>query len=379
MSNRARCRLNLLYLITGLDVGGTEKVLARLVAGLNKERYRILVCSLQKRGPVADEIERCGIKVVSLDMEGKLNLNAPLKLFSLLKKEKVDILHSYLFHANLLARIVGRLARVPIIISSERTMEMEGRHRLIINRLTAPLADCITVNSNSVREFVSHRIGIDSQKLVTIYNGLDVSDFQRKEGDSSGVKKKWGIDSDKVVIGCVARFDPPKGVEYLLQAAVRVIAKHPNALFLLVGYGPLRRKLEDMTEELGLASKVIFTGECNDVPGMLSIMDIFVLPSLYEGFPNAVLEAMAASRPVVATSVAGIPEIVVDNETGLLVPRANPEALAEAINTLIQYPEMAEKMGQAGRSRVEDYFSLEKMVEETEELYERLIEKGKRE
>lgn len=369
--------VNLLYLITELNVGGAEKVLARLVAGLNKEKYRILVCSLQKKGPVADEIEQCGIKVVSLDMKGKLNLNAPLKLFSLLKKEKVDILHSYLFHANLLARIVGRLARVPIIISSERTMEMEGNHRVIINRLTAFLADCITANSNSVREFISRQISIDPKKLVTIYNGLDVSEFQGKR-NSSEVRKKWGIDPDKVVIGCVARLDPRKGHEYLFKAAVRVVDKHPNALFLLVGYGLLRKKLEDMTEELGLASKVIFTGVCDDVPRMLSIMDIFVLPSLYEGFPNAVLEAMAASRPVVATSVAGTPEIVVDNETGILVPRANPEALAEAINSLIQTPERAEKMGRAGRLRVENYFSLEKMVKRTEELYEKLIEEKRR-
>lgn len=374
MSNRARCKVNLLYLITELNVGGAEKVLARLVAGLNKERYRVLVCSLQKKGPVADEIELSGIKVVSLDMEGKLNLKAPLKLFSLLKKEKVDILHSYLFHANLLARIVGRLAGVPIIISSERIMEMEGRHRAIINRLTAPLANCITANSNSVREFIRSQIGIDSKKLVTIYNGLDVSDFRKKE-DQAEIKKEWGIDPDKVVIGCVARLDPQKGHEYLFKAALRVVDKHPDVVFLLVGYGPLRKKLEDMTEELGLASKVIFTGVCNDVPRMLSIMDIFVLPSLYEGFPNAVLEAMAASRPVIATSVAGTPEIVVDDQTGILVPRANPEALAEAINFLIQNPERAREMGQAGRLRVEDYFSLEKMVEKTEELYEQLIEK----
>lgn len=369
-------KIDVLYLITGLNVGGAEKVVARTAALLDRTRYKPVVCSLLEGGPVTDEIERNGVKVVSLGARSKLGFKAVLKLFRLLRQEKIDIIHSFLFHANMLGRIVGKLAGVPVILSSERTMGMEGKHRLLLNRLTAPLADKIITVSDAVREFAIAKIGITPDRLVTIYNGVDLSEYSEDPNreEIEEARRELGIAPSHVVVGTVGHLEEEKGCEYLLQAAAQVSAQDGNVTFLLVGDGSQGAKLQNLAEDLSISSNVIFMGYRDDVPRILSVMDVFVLPSLYAGLPNALLEAMAACRPVVATQVGGIPEVVVERETGFLVPPRNSEALADAIGILLRDKERAAQMGLAGHRRVEMFFSVETMVAKTEELYEGLIQ-----
>ena len=370
--------IKICYLINALHVGGAERALSKTVARLDKSRYETIVCCLWMGGAVTDEIEKAGAKVINLDAKHKLDFGIPFKLYRLLKEHKPDILHSFLFHANMFGRIVGRLAGVPVIISSERTMGMEGKHRLLLNRLTASLADKIVTVSEAVREFAIAKIGITPDKLVTIYNGVDLSEFSRnpnREGIEEA-RRELGIAPSHVVVGTVGHLEEEKGCEYLLQAAARVSTQDGNVTFLLVGDGSQRAKLENLAEDLSISSNVIFMGYRNDIPRILSVMDIFVLPSLYEGLPNALLEAMAACRPVVATQVGGIPEVVADGETGILVPRRDPGALAGAICVLLEDRDRAREMGMRGRNQVERLFSVETMVAKTEALYEELIGKN---
>jgi len=326
-------------------------------------------------GAVADEIEKAGARVINLGAKNKLDFRILFRLHRLLKEHKTDILHSFLFHANMLGRIVGKLAGVPVILSCERTMGMESKHRLLLNPLTAPLADKIITVSEAVREFAIAKIGIRPDKLITIYNGVDLSEFSQSPNSkgTEEAKRELGINPSCMVVGTVGHLEKEKGCEYLLQAAAQVSAQDGNVTFLLVGDGSQRAKLENLAEDLSISSNVIFMGYRTDVPRILSVMDIFVLPSLYEGLPNALLEAMAACRPVVATQVGGIPEVVADGETGILVPQRDPGALARAICVLLEHRERAREMGIAGRKQVEKLFSVEKMIAKTEALYEELV------
>jgi len=382
-------RVNILYLITDLDIGGAEKALVRTVIGLDKRMYNPTVCCLRGRGPVAEEIESAGVPVAPLNMSGKFDLAAVFRLFRLLWKEEISIVHSYLYHANILGRIVGRVARVPIIISSERsvilseevvnknTLEMGSRLRRLMNGLSMRLSDRVVTVSELVRETLIAASKIDPKRLVTIHSGVNLEGYQI-DGDITAKKKGLGLETSAAVIGAIGRLDRVKGVEYLLRAAAKVIFKTPDAAFLIVGDGSQREALEQLARSLGISHRMVFTGQRDDVPELLSTMDVLVLPSLYEGLPNAVLEAMAAGKPVIATRVGGTPEVVEDKVTGLLVPPRDPEALAEAIIALIQDRERAEAMGQVGRARVEEYFSVERMIAETETLYEELIEEKMR-
>jgi len=367
-------RINVLYLINALCPGGAEKVVARTVALLDRKRYHPIVCCLWKSGPVAEEIERKGVKVICLGARSRLDLTVVPKLFRLLKREEIHIIHSFLFHANMLGRIVGRLAGVPVILCSERTMEMEGKHRLFVNRLTAPLADKVIAVCEAVREFAIAEIGIRPDKLITIYNGIDLNEFSPNpnQEETEEAKRELGITPSHKVVGTVGHLEEEKGCEYLLRAAAQVSVQDEKVIFLLVGDGSQRAKLETLAQDLGISSQVMFMGHRNDVPKLLSVMDVFVLPSLYEGLPNALLEALAACRPVVATQVGGIPEVVADGETGILIPPRDPGALAGAICALLKDRERAREMGMAGRKRVERLFSVETMVAKTEALYEEL-------
>lgn len=366
-------KINILYLITELSVGGAEKAVARMMAQLNRDRYNALVCCLLGRGVIADEIEGASIEVVSLAMKGKLDLRALFRLFKLLKKGNFVVIHSHLFHANVIGRIVGKLARIPIIISVEHNPIAEGTLRHLVDKLSAVSADKVIAVSEAVRKFTVNQVGIESMKVLTIYNGVDLSEKHPARIDILERKKRIGIDPLRPVVGTVSRLDEMKGAEYFVRATAKVRAENPATLFLIVGDGPERAELEQLAQRMNIAESLILTGYRADIPEVLSTIDLFVLPSLYEGLPTAALEAMAMAKPVIATHVGGTPEVVEDKVTGLLVPPRDPEALAEAIITLLQDRERAKAMGRAGRERVERYFSVERMVQQTEALYEELI------
>ncbi|MBL7199911.1 MAG: glycosyltransferase [Anaerolineae bacterium] len=371
-------RTRVCYLITELNVGGAEKVVLRLATLLPEDRYDVLVACLYDPGPVADEIRAAGVPVVDLSMRNKVDLRAVFRLYELLRSRNIQILHAHMFHANLLAAVVGRIANVPVVIATRHTVEMGGAAREWVNCVTVALCDAMVVVSNQVHELQLRQPWIDPTKLVVIPNGVPVETATCCSPESTqALRQEWGIDADVLVVGTVARLGPEKGHAYLLEAAAEVLKQVLQTRLLLVGDGPMRSQLEGRAKALGVADSIVFAGLRHDVPTILSLFDLFVLPSLWEGLPMAVLEAMAAGLPVVATAVGGTPEVVVDGVTGLLVPPGDPDALAEAIFRLLRDPDLRQRMGQAGRERVVERFSAERMVERTEQLYEQLLaEKG---
>jgi len=366
--------VRIVYLITELNIGGAERALTRAVTRLSNSHYRASVACLYGAGTMADEIRAAGIPVIDLGARGKWDLRVAYRLFRLLRGREVQILHSYMFHADVLGRMAGKLARVPVIVSSRRNVEIGGQIRELVNRWTANLADRTIAVSDQVREVEIQRSGVDPSKVVTIYNGVDLEDFRGINPTKvKELKRQFSINMGTPVIGTIASLHKRKGHAYLIESLPLILKRFPKAKALLIGDGPLRESIRRKAEDLGLSNSVIFTGIRHDIPELLSALDVFVLPSLWEGMPNVILEAMATGNPVVATHVGGMPEEVEDSVTGLLVPPRDPEALAEAIIALLQDRERAETMGRAGRARVEKYFSVERMVHQTEALYEELI------
>ncbi|MEW5767278.1 MAG: glycosyltransferase [bacterium] len=374
--DRPKDKLRVMQIIATLVVGGAESQLCELVKGLNKEKYEVSVCCLTRGGPLKEKIEELGIPVYILGKRNKLDFTVLFRLVSLLKRKKVDLVHTWMFTANMWGRLAAMLARIPCRIASERNVALaKGTCRNVIDKVLAGFTDLIIANSEGVKNSCL-KAGLPSEKLIVIPNSCDLARFDQRK-DQGKIKSDLGIRDDSLLVGTVGNFKPQqqKGQQFLIQAAPEVLSLFPEAIFILVGDGPQREKIERLAVELSISEKVRFLGQRRDVPDILSCLDVFVLPSLYEGLPNVVLEAMACRLPVVGTDVGGTNELVLDGQTGILVPPKDPERLAEAIVTLLRDKGLTRRMAEAGRKRVEEEFSLERMVNSVEEVYDRLTRK----
>jgi glycosyltransferase involved in cell wall biosynthesis len=290
----------------------------------------------------------------------------------IVRRQRIQVVHGYLFHANWFGALTGRLAGVPAVIVSKRNVDVHTRMRdrwacRIVNRL----ADRVTATSQAVRDHVHRSEGCPPEKIVVIPNGVDASRFRQASGEPATEVFRSG--PGQVVIGTVTRLVWYKGLDQLLTAATLVVRSHPAARFVVVGDGPLRQRLEKKAEELGLNGTIRFLGSVPGAWRLLPQFDLFVLPSLKEGMSNSLLEAMAAAKPVVATAVGGNPEVVIDGETGFLVPPRDPQALANAILRVLGDRKLARSLGEAGRVRAEAEYTVEKVVARLERLYDSVL------
>jgi len=366
-------RLKVLLVTVGLGVGGTETQILELASRLDRNRFDVLVCGLKKDHAVAEELRVRGIRVSTLDGSGKGDFRVLYRLARLIRAERPDIVHAFLGFANLAASLVGRLLCVPVVIWSYRDVEVwKTKAHWLADRMGARWAEAITCCSDAVREFVLARLNGQASKLITIHNGINLDAFS-----SPGVvsRSELKLRDDGFVIGTVSRLDEPKkGLTVLLRALADMAKRDglPPWQCLLVGDGPARQRLRSLTAKLGLAEQVVFAGMRRDVARVLPAMDVFVCPSLYEGFGIAIVEAMAAGRPIIASAVGGIPEIVVDRDTGLLVPPGDAAALADAMVALLTHRDQARVMGMRGRERAREKFSIETTIQRHQHMYESL-------
>lgn len=366
-------RLKVLLVTVGLGVGGTEMQIMALATRLDRTRFEVTVCGLKGPGVVGEELRARGVRVVTLDGRGRWDGRVLGRLARLIRAERPDIIHAFLGFANLAASLVGRPLGVPVVIWSYRDVEVwKTKLEWLVDRAALRWADAVTCCSEAVRRFVLVRVNGPAAKFSTIYNGVALEEFETPKAIK---RAALGLRDGVPVVGTVARLDEPKkGLTVLLHALAELDGRPdaPDWHLLLVGDGPAREPLARLAARLGLARRVVFAGERRDVPSVLAAMDLFVCPSLYEGFGIAIVEAMAAGRPVVASAVGGVPEIVVNGETGLLVPGGDPGALADAIGALLAQPDRARVMGARGRERVRAEFSIETAVRRHQQLYELL-------
>ena len=376
-----RRTVKILYIIGTLDIGGSENQLVKLVLGLDRSTFHPVVCCLSKKGSLVPELTKHGVKVEIISFRGlSFFRNLPQVLLLLrrlvrfIRDERPDIVHGFLFWAYIIGTYAAKMAGVHIVIASRRGLghfKARTPHYLFLEWLANHMTDLIVANSEAVKNEVIRQEKVEPSKIRVIYNGVDPSLYDIPADPR--LRASLQIPEGARVIGVVANLIHYKGHRYFLQACQKIKREHSAVKFLLIGEGPCRRELEVLAWELGLEKDVLFLGSRQDIPQLLALMDAAVLPSLEEGFPNAVLEAMAARKPLVASRVGGVPEAVVHGETGLLVPPKDPAALAEAIRWLLEHPVEAARFGEAGRRRVTERFELTGMVRQYEAVYERLV------
>lgn len=372
--------MRILHILGSASRGGTEIMTARLVTNMSPA-FRNELCFLGKRGPVGEELEHKGFKVYYLPLASPWALPmVALRLYRLLRTNRYDILHLYGLKANLLGRILGRLTGHNKILGGLRSEYPSGVKKswtLWLDRLTFGLSLGYVSNSQAAIDFLTAH-GYDRGKFWLIHNGIDIKPFyERSEKEKERIKQEYRLPYNKAIITCVANLRPPKSHEYLIRALYEVKKERLDFIALFVGDGPLRENLRKIVLKLELNEKVRFLGsrDQEEIPKILAITDIFVLPSLWEGLPTAIIEAMTAGCPVVATAVGGTPELVINGKTGFLVDSCDSEALAREIAKLLKNPQLCETMGEAGAKRIEEHFTLEKIVQNYETLYRNLMDR----
>jgi len=360
----------ILYLITELDVGGAEKTLFRLAASLHERGWPVEVAALSGEGEVGEWLAGRDIPVHHIRMETKGDPRAFWRLVRLLRGTRPDILHTFLFHANIAGRLAARFARVPAVVSSVRVAERRRRSHLWMDFLTQGFVDVEICVSEGVRSFTEHRAHIRPSKLTVIANAVDEPRPRRSRGE---VRAGLGLCDEDVFVLSVGRLDRQKGYTHLVHAAADCISRDARFFFAVAGEGAAREAVEAAVEAAGLGERFRLLGWRDDTADLYHAADIFALPSLWEGMPNALLEAAACGLPLVATSVEGSSEIVVDGETGLLVPPADPQALARALCSLADAPEAAARMGRAARARTLERHGPRRFIASHEALYARIL------
>lgn len=363
--------LKLILLTVGLGVGGTETHILELASRIDRTRFDVTVCSLKAGGCLVEELRTRGVRVVSLGGTGKLDARVLFRLWKLLRKERPDVIQAFLFWANISARLLGRIFReFPVISSYHDEVVSEGWLERSIDRLTMKWSHTIVCCSEAVRRSVSSRIGGKTDRYTIIPFGLDMHQFSL---DNVATRRELGLKEGGPVIGTVCRLvEPKKGLSVLLAAMANLkrLGGTPGCQLLIVGDGPARVMLQELSERLEIAPWVVFSGIRRDIPRVLLVMQAFVLPSLYEGFGISILEAMAVGRPVIATSVGGIPEFVTHDVTGLLVEPGNATALADAIKKVLENSEHACQMGLKGQEHVRGKYGITTVVRQHEQVYE---------
>jgi glycosyltransferase involved in cell wall biosynthesis len=368
-----RAKLRVLTLLDRPSVQGGAERLASLVAmRLDPERFERLLCAtrLPTQPTFVDELEAAGVRVLSLDRRGRLDLPAWRPLLRLLRQEPVDVLHAHMFGSNVCGTVLGRLNRVPVIVAHEHTWSYEGQplRRFIDRELVARGATVFLAVSREDRRRMIEVEGISPDDVRFLPIGIP----PLPAPSGRDVRAELAIEPGAPVVGTVCELRPQKALEVLVEAAALLREQMPGLRVLVAGDGPDRERLERLVRRQGLEQVVTLLGLRRDVPDLLAALDVCVCCSDFEGSPLAVMEYMAAGKPVVATRVGGVPDLVVDGVTGHLVPPRDPGSLAEAVAGLLADPRRRRRLGDQGRLRQRREFDLDGTVRRLEDLYETL-------
>jgi glycosyltransferase involved in cell wall biosynthesis len=372
-------RPRVLALSVGLGTGGAEKLLRLTVPALRDRGYDMSVAALKGTEAEKAVFERAGVPCRTLGAESRFDPRPLLRLHRILRRERIDVLHAHCFLANVAGRLAGRLAGTPVVISAHHDTDVwMGPVARLVERQTARLGTRVAACSEAVRLYAIERQGLEAAKVVTLRNAT-LPPPPPSAADRAAARAALGFTAEERVIGTLGRLDEPKkGLRTFLAAAARISVAEPRARFVLVGDGPARAELERRAGSLGIRERVRFHGEEPSPERLLPGLDILAQPSLWEGFGLSVVEAMASGVPVVASRVGGIPEAARDDREAVLVPPGDATRLAESIVALLRDPQRAARLGAAGRARVLEEFSLDRLVDETAALYDSLLPRDQR-
>jgi glycosyltransferase involved in cell wall biosynthesis len=379
-------RYNALQLIGSFNQGGSERQAVQLTRLLLESgRCNVSVVTLEREGVLLDEMHRLGFNdIPEFRLNSFYDLHAVRKVrrfAQYLKKREIDVVHTHDFYTNIFGMAAAALARVPVRIASRRESAVRPSKQRLVERSAYRAAHAVVANCEEVRQQLIKE-GVPDGKVRTIYNGLDPARVQAAQADRKEILAGLNLPETARFVTIMANMRAhvwnPEPACYkdhptFLRAAQRVWEKVPEAAFILAGEGELKEKTQELARDLGIADRTFFIGRCQNVGEVLSISDVCVLSSSAEGFSNAILEYMAAGRPVVATDVGGAREAIVHGETGYTVPPGDHERMAQHIVSLLLDQETARSMGESGRRRVNEKFSTVKQLQNVESLYTELL------
>jgi len=390
-------KTRVIHIITRLDKGGSAETTLQVASLLNREKYDIFLVhglSLESNMGVMEQealirdlsqAEKKGVRVFAIpSLVRRLSLRNDLlafvSIYRLIKRIKPHTVHTHTSKAGVLGRFAAYLAGVPIIIHTPHGHVFHSYYGYIVTkmivfveRIMSLMTDKITALTDKERDEHLERGIASIEKYVIVHSGVMLQHIMNKDIDVETGKKKLGIPQNSNVIGTVGRLVPVKGHKYLVSAAKRVTKEFENTVFVFVGDGYLESILERQAESLGIRKNTIFAGWRSDVIDVLSLFDIFVLPSLNEGMGKVLIEGMALGKPIVASSVGGIIDLVKNGDNGILVPPRDSDALGDAILKLIRNRNMAQELGRNGKAKVYPEYDTTVMIRQIEGLYENLL------
>lgn len=361
--------INILYVFVNLHIGGAEEHLRTVVNNLDANLFRPVICCIREKGEIGDEIERSGFKVISLGRFSKSwDFRIVKDLFDIIRKEKIDLIHTHLYHANMYGRVAALMSKIPAVITEHNVYRKYKFKRRAINWILSKKTAKIIAVSEMVRKYVISRDHLEPSKVQLVHNGIDMK--QVVSGLSkSAARKRIGIPTDRFLIGSVARLTEQKGHIYLIKAANSIKDDIPGLKILIAGSGPLESQIKHMVSNEKLEKFFLFLGARRDIPEILRALDVFVMPSLWEGFPMALLEAMSCSLPVVTTPVGGIPEVITNGVNGLIITPQDDISLTNAIFELYNNDGLRRMLGEKAQETVSEKFSALTMVRKLESVY----------
>jgi glycosyltransferase involved in cell wall biosynthesis len=351
-------------------IHGVARWFLNTVPAIDRSRFNIIPCILRKKEESTDNIfKKAGVKIRYLK-RSKYDIFTLIDFLKIIKKEKIHLLHLQGFGSTGFGRLAGLITKTPVIIhvhSFYVTLPIEVKIAdMVFNRRDSK---AIAV-SNSVREFCVNRRKMDRKKLEVLVYGIDVNKYSPASlSEISKMKKKLRIPVNHKIVGTVTRLYEQKGNKYFLMAIPEVLKKHPETTFVIIGDGPLLQELEAMAANMGINGNVIFAGFCEDVITAISMFDISVFPSLWEGTPLTMLETMSIGKPIVSTTADGLGEVLTDEVSALLVPPKEPMMLAEKITVLLDNPEKAKKLAKSAHAHCQKY-SIERHARRLERIYD---------
>lgn len=334
-------------------------------------------------GEFKEEIEKTGVRVVNIPIARNANpikdFISLIKLYRFMKKEKFHSVQTYTTKAGFIGRLAAKLTGVPVIIHNILELPQNSTNNSVLKfiyksmeQMAAGWADFIITTTNPNKKQILENKIVSPDRLAAIPEGIEMMDYENVKVDSLQKRRELNIPDEAILIGTVARLETAKGHKYLLDAAKKVLDKRKDIYFIMVGKGHLQAGLEEKTRELGIQGNVQFLGFREDLKEILQSVDLFVLPSLWEGQGVVLMEAMCYRKPVIACEVGGVVDVVKDGENGVLVPPRDPESLADAILRLLDSPDKMKEMGEAGYRKVSEKFRDSEMNDRRYEVYRKL-------
>lgn len=363
----------ILHLNNTSSIGGAEQVILNLTEFVNSDRFTSYV-GVFREGELVSGLRKRNIRFLWLKESTQVYDYKFLRnLIQIIKQNRIDLIHSHTWGMDFYAYWASKILKIPMITTvHNRYYIFEKWSRRFSYKVFISHIKKIIAVSQDIKNLLINALKLSPEKVELIYNGIDTHKFENKE-NLEDIRKELKLSRDELILGNVGNLREVKDHHTLILAFNKVSSLFPQVKLLIIGEGELKSNLLKLCSELGLEKKVLFLGHREDVPSLLNLMDVFVLSSRLEGCSISILEAMASGKPVIATRVGGNPELMLEGKTGFLVPSAEPDKLAERIILLLKDENLRRKMGEEGKSRVKEKFSLERMIVNYEAIYSSIL------